>query len=167
MVRYKPYFQPEPEELKIHPYYLKQFNSRWFLFAAAEGRDGIINLALDRILGIRLWRHAYREAEVDFKAYFDDMIGVSRNSDMPIEQITLRVTNQRYPYVETKPFSEKQRIIKHDEQTHTITFPMRVNRELVAELLSFGADIEVLQPRHLRQQIAESTELMYTLYAEK
>jgi predicted DNA-binding transcriptional regulator YafY len=44
---------------------------------------------------------------------------------------------------------------------------MRVNRELVAELLSFGADIEVLQPQHLRQQIAESAESMYTLYAEK
>ena len=167
VVRYKPYFQPEPEELRIHPYYLKQFNSRWFLFAAAEGRDGIINLALDRILSIRQWRHAYREAEVNFHAYFNDMLGVSRNSDMAIEQIILRVSNQRYPYVETKPFSEKQRIIKHDEHTHTITFPMRVNRELVAELLSFGADIEVLQPQHLRQQIAESTESMYTLYAEK
>ena len=167
VVRYKPYFQPEPEELKIHPYFLKQFNSRWFLFAAAEGRDGILNLALDRVLSIRQWRHAYREAEVDFHSYFDNMIGVSRNSDMPIEQIILRVSNQRYPYVETKPFSEKQRILKHDEQTHTIAFPMRVNRELVAELLSFGPDIEVLQPLHLRQQIAESIAKMQDRYVEE
>ena len=41
---------------------------------------------------------------------------------------------------------------------------MRVNRELVAELLSFGADIEVLQPQHLRQQIAESVAMMHKLY---
>jgi predicted DNA-binding transcriptional regulator YafY len=93
------------------------------------------------------------------------MMGVSRNSDMAIEQIVLRVSNQRYPYVETKPFSEKQRIIKHDEQTHTIAFPMRVNNELVAEILSFGADIEVLQPQHLRQRIAETVAQMQTQYA--
>ena len=41
---------------------------------------------------------------------------------------------------------------------------MRVNRELVAELLSFGADIEVLQSQHLRQQIAESVAMMHKLY---
>ena len=41
---------------------------------------------------------------------------------------------------------------------------MRVNRELVAELLSFGADIKVLQPQHLRQQIAESVAMMHKLY---
>ena len=167
VVRYKPYQQPEAEELKIHPYYLKQFNSRWFLFAASEEHDGIMNLALDRILGIRQWRHAYREAEMDFQSYFDDMIGVSRNSDMAVEQIILRVSNQRYPYVETKPFSEKQRIIKHDEQTHTIAFPMRVNNELVAEILSFGADIEVLQPQHLRQRIAQISEQLHRQYNDQ
>lgn len=53
IVRYKPYFQPDPEDWKTHPYYLKQFNSRWFLFAAVEGREGIQNLALDRIYSIR------------------------------------------------------------------------------------------------------------------
>lgn len=167
VVRYKPYQQPEAEELKIHPYYLKQFNSRWFLFAAAEGHDGIMNLALDRILGIRQWRHAYRDAEMDFHSYFDDMIGVSRNTDMAVEQIILRVSNHRYPYVETKPFSEKQRIIKHDEQTHTIAFPMRVNNELVAEILSFGADIEVLQPQHLRRRIAQISEQMHRQYDDQ
>lgn len=34
---------------------------------------------------------------------------------------------------------------------------MRVNNELVAETLSFGADIEVLQPQHRRQLIVKST----------
>ena len=165
IVRYKPYQQPEPTQLKIHPYFLKQFNSRWFLFAAADETGDLLNLALDRILTIRQWRHAYREAEVDFHTWFDDMMGVSRNSDMTIEQIILRVSNQRYPYVETKPFSEKQRILKNDKQTHTIAFPMRVNNELVAEILSFGADIEVLQPQHLRQRITETVAQMQTQYA--
>lgn len=167
VVRYKPYQQPEPEDLRVHPYYLKQYNSRWFLFAAVEGKNGIANLALDRILSIRQWKKVYREPDVDFDTFFEDMIGVSRNVDMPVEQITLKVSNIRYPYVETKPFSEKQRVVAHDAQTHTITFPMRVNNELVSEILSFGADIEVMQPQHLRKKIAQSSEQMYHQYAAK
>ena len=167
IVRYKPYQRSEAKVLKIHPYYLKQYNSRWFLFAAEEGREGIINLALDRILRIRQWRHSYCESDVDFTTYFDDMIGVSRNASMPIEQVTLRVSNARYPYIETKPFSEKQRIIRHDEHTHTIAFPIRVNNEFVSKILSYGPDIEVLQPVHLRQQIAQAAWQMHDQYAEQ
>jgi len=164
VIRYKPFVQKEAEEYKVHPYYLKQYNSRWFLFAEVEGQDGIWNFALDRILSVRQWKHAYRLPQVDFNDYFSDMIGVSRNADMPIEQITLKVTNLRYPYVETKPFSEKQHIVRHDGETHTITFPMRVNNELVQKLLSFGDDIEVLQPQHLRQRMTEKVESMSKKY---
>lgn len=164
-IRYKPFVQETAEDKKIHPYYLKQYNSRWFLFAAVEGQDEIWNFALDRILRVRQWKHSYRPPQVDFNDYFSDMIGVSRNSDMPIEQITLKVSNRRYPYVETKPFSEKQRIVRHDGETHTVAFPMRVNNELVQKLLSFGDDIEVLQPQHLRQRMATIVEEMTKRYS--
>lgn len=164
-IRYKPFVQASAKDYKIHPYYLKQYNSRWFLFASVDGEDGIRNFALDRILDVRPWKHAYRPTDVDFKKYFVDMIGVSRNTDMPIEQITLKVANSRYPYVETKPFSEKQRVVKHDDHTHTITFPMRVNKEFIQKILSFGEDIEVLQPRHLRQLIAEKVVEMNNKYS--
>ena len=165
VIRYKPFVQKEAEEYKAHPYYLKQYNSRWFLFAEVEGQEGIWNFALDRILSVRQWKHAYRLPQVDFNDYFSDMIGVSRTADMHVEPITLKVSNSRYPYVETKPFSEKQRIKTHDGQTHTVTFPMRVNNELVQKLLSFGDDIEVLQPQHLRQRMAAIVEAMKEKYS--
>lgn len=152
VVRYQPYGR-EVSELKLHPYHLKQYNSRWFLFAKEQGQRGIINLALDRIHSIRLWKHDFEPTDIDFTTYFDNMIGVSRSNDMPIQQIMLRIANSRYPYVETKPFSERQRIVRHDDKYHTITFSMHINDELVAELLSFGADIEVIQPLHLRDKI--------------
>lgn len=165
-VRYRPY-NAEASEMKIYPYYLKQFNSRWFLLCAEEGKTGIINLALDRILKVKPWKHPYKEPEVDFTTWFDDMIGVSRSEKLPVEPVTLKVANSRYPYVETKPFSEKQRILRHDEQTHTITFPIRVNNELVAEILSFGSDVEVLHPQHLRDKIGGIIKQMEKNYSEK
>ena len=165
VVRYRPYQSTESTELKVHPYHLKQYNSRWFLFCAQEGVEGLTNLALDRILSVRPWRHAFRETDTNFQHYFDDMVGVSVNTSMATEQIVLRVRNVRYPYVETKPFSEKQRIVSHDNLCHTIAFPLKVNNEFVAQLLSFGADIEVLQPQHLRQRLASAAEQMHRQYS--
>ena len=163
VVRYQPYGR-EVMELHLHPYHLKQFNNRWFLFAKEE-KIGVANLALDRIHSIRPWQCEFEPSDVDFTAYFDNMIGVSHSDDMAVETIVLRVANKRYPYVETKPFSDRQHIVSHDNESHTITFPMQVNNELVAELLSFGADIEVLQPQHLRERmraIAEQCAIQYS-----
>lgn len=163
-VYYKPYNQHNTIELKIHPYHLKQYNCRWFLFCAIEGQDSLSNLALDRIHSVRPWHHSFRVTKIDFQHYFDNTIGVSVNTNMVEEQITLRVKNQRYPYIESKPFSERQRIVKHDERSHIITFPIKINNEFISTILSYGADIEVVHPYHLRNRIAHISEQMKAQY---
>lgn len=165
-VRYRPYGK-EATMLNVHPYHLKQFNSRWFLLCAVQDREeAVSNLALDRILYIKPWKHEFMATEIDFTTWFCDIVGVSRNDNMPLEQIVLKVNNRRYPYIETKPFSERQRIIAHDSETHTIIFPIRVNNELVSELLSFGADVEIMQPKHLRDRIATTASQLATIYSD-
>ena len=50
-VRYHPYNVASPTRVIIHPYYLKQYNNRWFLFGYnPEKRKSDWNLALDRII---------------------------------------------------------------------------------------------------------------------
>lgn len=163
-IRYQPYKHPVSTEKNIYPYYLKQYNSRRFLFAKIDGNDTISNFALDRIHDVRPWKHTFEPTDIDFSVYFDDVIGVTVNDAMTIENITVKVSASRYPYVETKPFSEKQRILKHDSKSYTISFPIKINNELIAKLLSFGSDLEVIHPEHLRQQVAETIQQMHNQY---
>lgn len=37
----------------IHPYYLKEYNNRWFLFGLNEDKQTITNIPLDRITDIQ------------------------------------------------------------------------------------------------------------------
>ena len=163
-IRYKPYQRHAASEWNIYPYFLKQYNSRWFLFARIDGKEELTNFALDRIYEIKLWSHPFVPSGIDFTSYFDDAIGPTVNDNMVVETVTVKIAASRYPYVETKPFSEKQRILKHDDKTYTISFPVKVNNEFIAKLLSFGSDLAVIHPEHLRQRVAETVEQMHNQY---
>jgi predicted DNA-binding transcriptional regulator YafY len=114
-----------------------------------------MNLALDRIVSFRSSEGSFvPNTNIDFNTYFDDIIGVTiPNPDVKKETITLRFTEARFPYVESKPIHPSQQIV--DANTHTITISVRPNRELFQRLFSFIPDIEVISPEWIRKEVAE------------
>ena len=153
VIRYQPFKKTHPDEVKIYPYYLKQYHSRWFLVARVDDVNEIITFALDRIHDISIWKHDFIPSDVDFNDYYKDVTGVTVLSDEHVSTVVLRVTAQRYPYIQTKPFSEKQKVVSRDGDHFVITFPMRINNEFRAKILSYGSDVEVLKPKRLRDEI--------------
>lgn len=153
-LRYKSFKSTIPKNINVHPYFLKQYNGRWYLIANPEEYDTIATYALDRILTVEIWKGEYRPCGTDIENLFADTIGVTINKGAKVKQVVLNIAGERYPYVETKPFSDRQKVLKRDEEKVTITFPMKLNPELVSEILSFGSDIEVVSPLVLREEIA-------------
>lgn len=91
-------------EIKLHPYYLKQYNNRWFVFGKNPLYSNITNLALDIIKSIQLLENQFIETDIDFKEYFEYIIGVSFDKEKQPNKVLLRVDNSLWPYIETKPF---------------------------------------------------------------
>ena len=58
----------------IHPYYLKQYNTRWFLLGMNDGYRNMTNIPLDRIESIELSGVPYETTTIDFEEYFDEKI---------------------------------------------------------------------------------------------
>ncbi len=134
----------------IHPYYLKQYNLRWFLFGLNEQSEQITNLALDRISDIKEVSTIYKENfNIDFNEYFDDIIGVTIINAKPVETITLKVSNELWPYIETKPLHGSQKPPSFTSDGVLITINVIVNYELIAKLLSYGEGITVVSPQSL------------------
>lgn len=134
---------------RIHPYHLKQYNNRWFLFGYQESDKytGITNLALDRILEITETIDDIIPDEIDWGDYFDEMIGVSRPQNQDPVEIKLRFSKSRIPYVITKPMhGASQRLDQSDPEKRTIILNVLPNNEMYQTLLSFGSDVEVLSP---------------------
>lgn len=155
-VVYQKYHQ-EPRTYSIHPYLLKQFNDRWFLIAREDVSDCLSNFPLDRIVEIRPLDIKYKSSNINFDEYYEDIVGVSRDDRKPVEDVIIRITQSRYPYVETKPLHGSQKRVRSmDDPGHcVISLHVQINNELEAKILSLGSDAEVLQPMSLRESITQ------------
>ena len=79
---YKPYNKDEIF-WTIHPYYLKQYNSRWFLMGWNEQYDNLSIVPLDRIKRVEQSDKCFRpNKDIDFDLYFNNIIGVSIEDNM-------------------------------------------------------------------------------------
>ena len=154
-LRYQSFRMAEPQTLIVHPYYLKQYNNRWFLFCCNGDHTNLSNYPLDRILSVKLAHVPYRDTDIDFDEYFSDMIGVSRRNGQEPEDVVLRFPKDQYKYVATKPWHVSQKIVDENNSTISLQFHVVLNYELEQKILSFGQYVEVLSPKQLREQIKD------------
>lgn len=149
----------------FHPYYVKQYNNRWFVFGLwqdkitknGEKKNRLSNLALDRIVNVEKDENVsyIKNTKIDFDHYFDNIVGVTipGGEHKKVEHIVLKATPGRFPYIETKPIHSSQKTIDKDECE--LSIDVIPNNELDQQLLSFGPDIEVKSPLWYREHIAE------------
>ncbi len=155
LLTYKSFRQETETTLVVHPYYIKQYNKRWFLIAWNAEQHFLANFAFDRIIGIDEAHVPFRPANIDFFDYFDDMIGVSKDLRTEPQLVKLWVSVNSWPYVKTKPLHGTQHIVKVDEKGAIITIDVYLNYELEQVLMSYGENIEVLEPLAFRERMRQ------------
>ncbi len=166
-VSYQDFKSPEPYPVLFHPYYLKQYNGRWFVFGYDELIDQIRNLALDRIQGFDKTPKPYKESEIiwenEDEGYFDDIIGVSKPYEGEIQTIELLFDIDRAPYVETKPIHPSQ-ISSRVNNGLRVKLNVIPNFELEQQILSFGESVQVLSPIDLKNKITSRLQQAISKY---
>jgi predicted DNA-binding transcriptional regulator YafY len=165
-VIYQDFKSPVQYELEFHPYHLKQYNSRWFVFGNDPYKTHlkISNLALDRIKSISEKEAPYKTSDINWEEYFTDIIGVTRNNGEAEEIRILIKDEEQAAYIETKPLHQSQKRIKKTELGYETSIKAVPNYELKKLLLSFGERIEVLAPASLRSEVSLVTEKLFSYY---
>lgn len=164
-VEYQSFKESEPKLLIIHPYYLKQFNKRWFLFGLNNKDKLIYNLPLDRIKSISQSSKKYIEnTTLDFKEYFEDIVGVSFTPNEKPIKIKLKINNEVTPYILTKPLHGSQKKIESKADASIIEIEVIPNIELKQLILSYGEGMEVISPKSFRDQMKKVIDNMNRIY---
>ncbi len=154
VIEYAP-FGKSPISATVHPYFLKQYNNRWYLIGlvSKEKYHDVSVFSLDRITGVEASKEIFIPDTImgDPADYFYDVIGMTINKEAKKEKVVMRFAPNRYSFVTSKPIHPSQ---TKNDQERTITINVIPNRELTATILGFGKDVEVLEPLSLRQEIA-------------
>lgn len=156
-ITYKDFKTEEPYTYTFHPYYLKEYNNRWFLFGLhPESFKPDWNVAIDRIVEVKESRVPFVENElIDWQDYFSDMIGVSKAEGAILENVVLHFNQLTGKYMENKSIHETQKHKWIDENTLEVKIKVMVNYELERLILSYGESVRVVEPHHLKEKIKE------------
>ena len=159
LIFYKSFKSQVKSRFVISPYYLKQYNNRWFLFGQNHGLNTLQNLALDRIINLKPLRESYIETTFDFENYFEDIVGVTNNELQKVEKIVIELSQNIIPYILSKPIHGSQ-ILKGN----ILKLEIKPNYEFESLILSFGENMKVILPKSLQIRVAERIKKVNIFY---
>lgn len=150
----------------IHPYFLKQYNQRWYFFGRNDTYGSISTFPLDRIVSIELSSAKYiPNTDIDFNTYFNNVIGVSVEPDALPEEIRILVSAEQLPYTLSKPLHHTQKFLRRkSDGSAVISITVIPNFELMQLLLSFGERFVVLSPASVKAEISARIEKSFKNY---
>lgn len=164
-IQYKSFKQTKSSQVIFHPYYLKQYNSRWFLFGYNNEFDSVSNLALDRIISFKAINKKYHQnTSVDFEEYFEDVVGVTVSNLAEVNKVHLEIDHSLWPYIESKPIHGSQRVISKKSGKVIIELTVQINYELVTTLFAYGEGVKVLQPDSLKKEMITKAKALINKY---
>jgi predicted DNA-binding transcriptional regulator YafY len=164
-IQYHPFNREEPIQMILEPYFLKQYNSRWFLFGLNVEMKIISNLALDRIIEIKDTNRHYTDSDTwDFEEFFEDVVGVTVKQNADPVKILLQISKSLWPYIESKPIHGSQKVKEKNNENVIIELTLQINYELTSVIFAFGEDVKVLAPAELRTSIKNKAEALLKNY---
>lgn len=157
----------QPNEYILHPYLLKEFRNRWFLFGSHYKDMTLFNLPLDRIEGYEIMPDLQYKDNPDFDTeyFFDDVIGVSKNIGDKAHHIVIEASPQQSNYIITKPIHPSQHLVQRlDDGTCTFSIDVVINKELYSVLMSYGAGVRILEPKNSAKYMVDNLEYLVEQY---
>jgi predicted DNA-binding transcriptional regulator YafY len=165
-VVYQDFKSDLPYDIIFHPYYMKQFNNRWYVIGYNEAENNETwNLAFDRIKNIEEFKfQKFRTTMINWNDFFADFVGVTKK-DEEIQKIEFIIQDVlQAKYIETNPLHETQKPLKEINGVFYTSIQVIPNYELENLLLSFGEKIKVVEPQSLVEKMKLHYQMATDLY---
>lgn len=149
---YQSFRHPEPFCFNVRPYCVKYFKQRWYLLGDSD--LGLRIYSLDRFVDMEeLEEHFEIPKGFDAEEYFGNYFGVIIGEEP--EDVKIRVVPDQVKYFRTLPMHGSQRETVQEDGSSVFSYHIAPTLDFVQEILSHGADVEVLEPAELRESIAD------------
>ncbi len=151
----------------IHPYHLKEYDSRWYIMGYYPKRDVLMTLSVDRIGGVKVLSDTdyIENKRWDFADYFEDVVGIRKEEEQEAVKIQLKFSKLMSSYIDTKPLHGSQKVLSKEEDGSTvIQIEVIPNFEVENLIFSFKDEVEVLGPPAFRDRVKGMVERMQMKY---
>jgi predicted DNA-binding transcriptional regulator YafY len=146
------------------PLLLKEYRNRWYVITYDCIKEGLVTYALERIENLEETPETFYQ-KIDFSAekFFKNAIGITANDSSP-ENILFKADNIAAKYINSQPLHVSQKTIKEGKNKTTFSLNVIVSEELIRTFLSYGGEIEIIEPENLRNLIVKRLRDMCEIY---
>jgi predicted DNA-binding transcriptional regulator YafY len=149
------YWKNSTKPYTVTPLILKEYLNRWYVICVIDNNDTIRTFGLDRISNIEIKGFSNKKRKDYFKklSKFEHTVGLTYGKGQP-EKVSLLVDELHVKYMRSLPLHQSQIIHKKNkEHKHQVDFYLYPNYEFKTQILKIGAEVEVLSPQYLRDEV--------------
>lgn len=161
------YWRDTPQTYTVQPYCVKVFRQRWYVIGYCHERQAMRTFSLDRIHELRTLETKFTyPKDFDPAAYFASSFGITVGDGKP-KPVRLKANASQRLYIRALPLHPSQQEVETTEDYSIFEYRVRTTFDFKQELLSRGAEVEVLSPASFRQEMKEAIGKMKALYDER
>ena len=151
---YKKFDEEISKEHLIEPYLVREFKSRFYLIGnVITGQQGKVKtFAFDRLVHVEVTDITFDGNHFDSEKYFQNVYGITEGAGQA-ETVLLSFPPAQAKYLQSQPLHHSQQVVKETKTETRISLQVMINPELVMQILSYGANVKVLKPSGLAEQI--------------
>jgi len=148
------------------PYFLRTWEQRWYLAAEPDNHHhGISIFALERMENIKLTDGKMTPSnKVTAEEYFDGCFGINHSDNQKPELIKIKVYGTQVEYLRALPIHESQNEVEINDDWSIFEYRLVPCYNFYQQLLWHREKLEVLEPKHVRDEIKLSIQKMLELY---
>jgi predicted DNA-binding transcriptional regulator YafY len=142
-------------EREISPQRLVHYRDNWYVDAYCHKSEDLRTFAVDAIRAAEMREgraKAVPDAELD--AHLGSGYGIFAGKE--VQWAKLRFTAEAARWVGAQSWHPGQKSRLEPDGSYVLEIPYANDRELLMEILKYGADVEVLAPASLRNRVAEA-----------
>lgn len=142
-------------EREISPQRLVHYRGNWYVDGWCHMREDLRSFAVDAIRAAELREARAKEIAA---AELDEHLGSGYGifAGRKVQWATLRFSAEAARWVSAQIWHPKQRARSDKDGSYVLEIPYAEDRELMMEILKYGADVEVLAPEALRARVADA-----------
>lgn len=137
---------------EISPQRLIHYRDNWYLDSYCHLKKGLRSFAIDGILNAAPTNTSAQEISNEtLEKYFAGSYGIF--SGEPNQTAILKFNSERARWVSKEVWHPNQRGSLDKDGSYILEFKYNQTPELVMDILKYGADVEVIAPKNLREEV--------------
>ncbi|AMS25714.1 hypothetical protein AEM51_00505 [Bacteroidetes bacterium UKL13-3] len=162
---YQKFWEEELSQRIVEPYALKEFKNRWYIMAKDSKDNNIKSFALDRLTNLEITNQTYQYPDnYSIEQSYRYCFGIISPNEEEPQDIILSFNPFQGKYIKTLPLHDTQQVLVDNDVEIKIKLKLCLTHDLLMELLSFGDNMKVIEPKSLADQIKQAHEKAYGQY---